>query len=127
LALKLNFFIHNTFTSERKSQFCQAAPSKLFGSVSIPFHLHNGSRGTGGGAAHELVGQLVGPFAWSECMLEEVLPLCFVETVLQSPSVTLDLNSTSFLLKLLALYLKKEKGLFTEDLYEREKLSSSAK
>jgi hypothetical protein len=60
-------------------------------------------------------------------MLEEVLPLCFVETVLQSPSVTLDVNSISFLLKLLALYLKKEKGLFTEDLHEREKLSSSAK
>jgi len=52
-------------------------------------------------------------------MLEEVLPLCFVETVLQSPSVTLDVNSTSFLLELLALYLKKKKGLFTEDLHER--------
>jgi hypothetical protein len=60
-------------------------------------------------------------------MLEEVPPLCSVETVLRSHSVTLDVNSTSLLLNLLALYLKKEKGLFSEDLHEREKLSSSAK
>jgi hypothetical protein len=53
--------------------------------------------------------------------------LCSVETVLQSPSVTLDVNSTSSLLDLLALYLKKEKGLFSEDLHEREKLSRSVK
>jgi hypothetical protein len=45
----------------------------------------------------------------------------------QSPSATLDVSSTSLLLNLLALYLKKEEGLFSEDLREREKLSSSAK